>query len=178
MSGSLFVFNDWNDFGLGSAFLRKSNTGDLTVDTTKIQPEHEGWWRLSFEAQAYDFSYQLTIENKYVILEVRYIGLEASVSSNLPMLSTNFGGVVLENKPEMMSSDNTVDVFVSDVTPGGQVSIGFSESVGNSGPGLDGMSQTAVRKLGVEVIIYEEGDYYNAAVYEVFDAINIEVASS
>ena len=40
------------------------------------------------------------------------------------------------------------------------------------------MSQTAVRKLGVEVVIYEEGDYYNAAVYEVFDAINIEVASS
>ena len=153
-------------------------TGDLIVDTTKIQPEHEGWWRLVFEVTHYDSSFQETIETKYVILEVHYIGLEASVSSDLPMLTTDFGGVVLENKPEMMDIENTVDVFVSGVTPLGQVSIGFSEPVGNSGPGLDGMSQTAVRKLGVEVVIYEEGDYYNAAVYEVYDAINIEVASS
>ena len=117
MPGSLFIFNDWNDFGQGNAFLKSSTAGDLIVDTTKIQPEHEGWWRLVFEAQFYDFSYQLTIENKYVILEVRYIGLEASVSSDLPMLTTDFGGVVLENKPEMLDSENTVDVFVSDVTP-------------------------------------------------------------
>ena len=50
---------------------------------------------------------------------MRYIGLEALVSSDLPMLNTDFGGFVLENKPEIMDSENIVDVFFSDVTPSG-----------------------------------------------------------
>ena len=40
------------------------------------------------------------------------------------------------------------------------------------------MKDTAVRLLGVEELIYDDGNYYSAAVYEVFDAINMEMGSS
>ena len=39
------------------------------------------------------------------------------------------------------------------------------------------MDQTAVRKLGEEIILYEEGEYYSAAVYEIHDAISIQLVS-
>lgn len=79
----------------------------------------------------------------------------------------------LQSQPPLLQPEDSMSPFVSDVTPNGQISLGFPEMLLTS-PGMfaDPASSAIRRGLSHEVID-RNGDHY-----EVFEAISIKLSSS
>lgn len=122
------------------------HTGDDTYMGTK---EQEGYWRIIFQVNWDTESYRRQFFIKY---EVTQLAMSA-----FPLLSPqDFGGQVLESSPPTLAPSQTVTPFVSDVSPGGLITLGFPEAMSTSEEEFADPTQTAIRKLNARLTLVNE----------------------